>query len=68
MKTKHPRAGEAPTTAAVIRLAFTMPRNKAILLVILAVNLRIPTVLFRLDELFEPILQFLLRADRQVEL
>jgi hypothetical protein len=68
MKTKRPRAGEAPKTAAVIRLAFTMPRNKAILLVILAVNLRIPTVLFRLDELIEPILQFLLRADRQVEL
>jgi hypothetical protein len=45
-----------------------MPRNKAILLVILAVDLRVPTVLFRLDELIEPILQFLLRADRQVEL
>jgi hypothetical protein len=43
-----------------------MARNKAILLVVLAVDLRAPTVLG--DDLVEPVLQGFLGSERQVEL
>jgi hypothetical protein len=43
-----------------------MARNKAILLVVLAVDLRAPII--RSDDLVKPVLQCFLGSERQVEL
>jgi hypothetical protein len=45
-----------------------MSRNKAVLLVVCAVDLRVPAVLFGFHELVEPVLQVFLGCEGEVEL